>query len=179
MDNNIHVSSMSCYFYNNYNQYCLIFLSISSSFPIPLTVHTGDRTLAEPIRTWPTGTIIRTRECPNSMCPWRHHCWVIKCIMSWVWITSALRMSQSCQYSTMWDSWGDPYGFKTWPPPCMWCGTLFLVALCFTHLVPDASMTVCITHISSNMSTESVNNNIYNKSTRDILVTQHQAKWEF
>jgi len=64
----------------------MIFYSISSSVPIPLTFHTEARTSLEPIRIWHTGTIIRTREWPNSKCSWCHHYCVIKFITHWVWI---------------------------------------------------------------------------------------------
>ena len=108
--------------------------------PLPLAVRTGACIPAEPIRTWHTGTIIRTREWPNNKCFWCFHCWIIKSIMYWVWITSALRMPP-CQHPAIWDSRGGSHRFKRWPPPCMWCGTLFRVAPSFVwHLV---SHTLC------------------------------------
>ena len=62
MDNNIYVLSMSCDLYNNNNQYRLVFLINLFQCPILLAVHTGARTPDEPIQTWHTGTMIRTRE---------------------------------------------------------------------------------------------------------------------
>jgi len=35
-----------------------------------------------------------------------------------------------------------PHGFKRWPPPHVWCGTLLRVALSSTKDPPDASMIV-------------------------------------
>ena len=53
-------------------------------------------------------------------------------------------MPPSCQYLAMWDSRGGLHGFKRWPPPYMWCNTLFCVTLNSTYLLPDADMTVRI-----------------------------------
>ena len=40
------------------------------------------------------------------------------------------------------DSRGGPHGFKRWPPPCVWCGTLLHVALSSIQDRPDASTIV-------------------------------------
>ena len=56
-------------------------------------------------------------------------------------------MPLSCQHLAIWDSRGAPQGFKRWPPPSMWCDTLFSEALSATYLLPNASMTVRITGI--------------------------------
>ena len=107
----------------------------------------------ELIRTWHAITIIRTRKWLNNTRPWYHHCWLLKCIVYWVWITSVLRTFSAYRHQGMWDSKGGTQaGFKRCPPwiikvaptdsrggsrrVCLWRDTLFCVALsCMWHFV--------------------------------------------
>jgi len=63
---------------NNNNQYHLIFQSFPLQYPIPLTVHTKDRTLIKLIQIWYMSTNIRTRKWPNIIRSKYHHYLVIK-----------------------------------------------------------------------------------------------------
>jgi len=66
---------------------------------IPLAVHTRAHTLNEPIQTWHTGTMIRTREWTNNKRSRRYYC-----LCSFImlienqWSRSSCRVSVSCAY---------------------------------------------------------------------------------